>query len=378
MAAAFWGLVVLAAYPYLVYPVLLVGYSYLRRRPVRRGPVLPSVAVVITAYNEEKHLAAKLDNVLALDYPRERREVVVVSDGATDGTEAVAAGYAGRGVKLVVLPRSGKTAAQQAGVEASKGEVLLFTDVTAHCRPEAARLLVENLADESVGAVSVRVDFGEGGGSQTERGLGLRQRYDNYLRGRMSALYTMFGASGAMYALRRSAYRPPPPEATSDFVSSLWALEQGQRTVLDERVVVRMVRGGPSLEAEYARRVRIVQGGVEGLMLARGLLNPLRWGGLALSLVSSRLARYLVGVWMLALLPVSLALAAAQPAYWWAVGAQALCYLGALGGWLGERAGVRLAALHVPFYFCLVHLAALAGLGRALAGKQVATWETRR
>jgi cellulose synthase/poly-beta-1,6-N-acetylglucosamine synthase-like glycosyltransferase len=200
---------------------------------VNRAPVLPKITVIITSYNEEKCIRAKLDNLAGLDYPADLLNVVVASDGSTDSTEEIAATYDPRRVHVLRLEgRRGKTACQNASAAAATGEILVFTDATTRLHAAALKHLVENFADKNVGCVGGRLVYVTDIENVTGRGGEAYWSYELRLRAAESSLGSLIGVSGCPYAVRGSAYRAIHPELISDFVVTMRMQEQGLRTVL--------------------------------------------------------------------------------------------------------------------------------------------------
>jgi len=215
----FWLSVLALFYTYAGYPLLLVLVSVLRSRTIQRGEVEPTVSVIITAYNEERDLSAKLENTLALDYPRELLEIIVASDCSSDRTDEIARGFAGRGVQLHrQTQRLGKTAAQNAAVEKAHGEIILFSDATSLYQPDTIRATMPSFADPSVGCVAGRLEYIDGSDSRVGRGARSYWSYETFLKRHESRVGSLIGASGCLYAVRRSAYVPLYHEACSDFI----------------------------------------------------------------------------------------------------------------------------------------------------------------
>ena len=236
--AVFWLSAAALFYTYAGYPLLLFVLSRVRPRAVRRAEWTPAVSVIITAYNEERDLAAKLENTLAIDYPRDRTEVIVASDCSTDRTDEIARSFAPRGVRLHrQAERLGKTAAQNAAVELARGEIILFSDATTHYQPEVLRALVPNFADPTVGCATGRLVYADPTGSSVGHGTRSYWGYESLLRKHESEVNSLIGVCGCLYAVRRSAYVPLYHEACSDFVIATKIVEQGLRAVYEPAAV---------------------------------------------------------------------------------------------------------------------------------------------
>ena len=215
----FWLSVAALVYTYAGYPLLLFLVSTLRPLTVLRGDYQPTLSFIITAYNEERDLAAKLDNTLALDYPRELIEVIVASDCSIDRTDDIVRKYGGQGVRLIRQPeRLGKTTAQNAAVEQAHGEIILFSDATSHYKKDVVRKLMPSFADQTVGCVAGRLIYVDPSDSRVGRGARSYWSYETFLKRHESRACSLIGASGCLYAVRRSAYVPLYHEACSDFI----------------------------------------------------------------------------------------------------------------------------------------------------------------
>jgi cellulose synthase/poly-beta-1,6-N-acetylglucosamine synthase-like glycosyltransferase len=374
----FWASAGVLLYVYLGFPLLVRLVSRLRRRPIAKADIEPTVSIILCAYNEERHIARKLRNCLELAYPEGRLEIIVVSDGSTDRTNAILSEIKDARVRVRGLPeRSGKTACQNLAVGLARHEVLFFTDATTMHPPEALRLLVRSLHDPSVGCVTGKPVFRRDEGA-TSRGLTVREWYEMGLRGALGQADSLLGAQDCIYAVRRDLYTPIRPDLDSGFVGPLQILVKGYRTVYEPEALAFVDRAAPRVKDEFIRRSRIALRGMRGLIYMRGLMNPLRHGFAALSLISTRLLRWLSPVFLAGLLVSNLFLLD-DPIYLAAFGAQVAFYAAAATGYLLERRGVRLApVLYVPLYFCVLACSATAGLTMLLRGRTGQMWETRR
>jgi cellulose synthase/poly-beta-1,6-N-acetylglucosamine synthase-like glycosyltransferase len=262
-------------------------------RPVQRSAHQPAVSVILAVHNGERYLSRKLDSILALDYPREKMEILVVSDGSTDHTDSIAESYAPRGVRLSRVSQGGKAVALNAGMAASRHEVLVFTDVRQTLAPDSLALLMENLADASVGAASGELVIRKG--NLEEASVGLYWHYEVWIRRRLSAIDSVFGATGAYYALRRELAVPVPADTLLDDVYlPLAAFFRGYRLVVDSRV--HMFDEPTRLPDEFWRKVRTLAGNYQVMKAYPRLLLPGWLGGnrMLLHFASYKLARLLV------------------------------------------------------------------------------------
>jgi cellulose synthase/poly-beta-1,6-N-acetylglucosamine synthase-like glycosyltransferase len=374
----FWAAAALLVWIYAGFPLVLWLRARLRPRPVRRGDVTPSVSLVIAAYNEAARIETKLRDSLALDYPADQLEILVASDGSADATDAIVAGYAARGVRLLSLPRRGKLYALDAAVAYARGDLLVFTDANTRLEPDALRLLVRSFADPAVGGVCgnqlhERPRRPDGSG----RGERLYWRYDKWLKSLESRAGSIVAADGALYAIRRRLYRrPATAAATDDFAISTAVIEQGARLVYEPEARAWEATTGRA-GSEFARKVRITARGWRAIFLRRALLDPMRSGFYAVVLWSHKVLRRLAPIHLLVLLGASLLTSATLPRL--AAAAQLAWYALAFGGWLLRDTRLGAARpLAVPFFFVLANAAALVGLVRALRGEQIERWQPRR
>jgi len=365
-------------YTYAGYPLLLLIMSRLRPREVRRGAFEPSVSVIVTAYNEERVLAAKLENTLALDYPRELLEIIVASDCSNDHTDEIAQAFAGRGVRLKRQPqRQGKTAAQNMAVAEARGEIILFSDATSMYEQDVLRVMMPSFADPTVGCVAGRLIYVDPTESRVGRGARSYWSYETFLKKHESRTCSLIGASGCLYAVRRSAYVPLYHEACSDFIIATKMVEQNLRTVYEPAAVC-TEETNRKTDNELKMRVRVIAQTFTDLWRHRAMMNPLRTGFYAVELFSHKVMRYAVPFLLVALFVSSAALAPRSFFYAGVFAAQLLCYAAALVGWLLERAGVGVRLLTLPHYFVLANLAALIAFYKFLRGERYARWEPIR
>src|SRR5687768_7105741 len=283
---AFWMSTAALCYTYAGYPLLLVVMSKFRPRLVRRADYTPTVSVIITAYNEERDIAAKLEDTLALDYPDGSLEVIVASDCSSDCTDEIAREFATRGVRLHRQPeRLGKTAAQNAAVERASGEIIVFSDATTIYQRDVLRTLMPNFADLTVGCVSGRVIYTDSTRSSVGHGTRSYWNYEFLLKKHESAVCSLIGVCGCLYAVRRSAYVPLYLEACSDFVIATKMVEQGLRAIYEPDAICREETNIQS-NKELNTRVRIMTQTFADLWRNRAMLNPLKSGFFAVELLS--------------------------------------------------------------------------------------------
>jgi cellulose synthase/poly-beta-1,6-N-acetylglucosamine synthase-like glycosyltransferase len=376
----FWAALTLLVYVYIGYPLFLAFLALLAGRNERHTPgdgYLPTVSVLIAAYNEEKNIGQKIAQTLALDYPADHIEVLVLSDGSTDRTDAIVESFSDPRVRLLrVCPRQGKTHAQNQGVKHARGEILVFSDATTTYHPLALRYLACNYQDPRVGAVSGRYQyFDPGGNSPTGLGTIAFWSYENLIKRFQSRLRTISGCCGCIYSLRKSLYTELPHDIISDLVQPLWIIQKGYRVVFEDRALAYEETTRSSRD-EFRMRVRVVSRGIRGLLSVPELLNPRKHGWVAFQLVSHKVLRWLVPLFLLLLL-VSSSLLSAEVTYRQLFELQVLFYgIALLAALIPALRRVKLAT--IPLYFCTLNAAALLSLIEVCRGRKYVTWETVR
>lgn len=365
-------------YTYIGYPLLVALVSLVRPRIRRRGAFEPTVSVIITAYNEERDLAAKLQNTLALEYPQGLLEIIVASDCSSDRTDEIAREFASRGVQLYRQPeRLGKTTAQNSAVERARGEILLFSDATTMYDPGVLRAMMPNFADPTVGCVAGRLIYVDPTGSSVGRGAVSYWSYETFLKKHESRACSLIGASGCLYAVRRSAYLPLYPEAHGDFIIATKMIQQGLRTVFEPKAVC-TEETNRHVDNELKMRVRVIAQTFTDLWRHRQMLNPLRSGFFAVQLFSHKVLRYIVPFFLMALFAASAVLALSSLSYRILVAVQVVCYVGAALALVLERFGIRSQLLVFPQYFVLANVASVIALYKLMRGERYARWEPIR
>jgi cellulose synthase/poly-beta-1,6-N-acetylglucosamine synthase-like glycosyltransferase len=374
----FWLGAAALLYTYAGYPALVFLVSRLRPRPVRKAELTPTVSVVITAYNEERDLAAKLENTLALDYDPEKLEVIVASDCSTDRTDEIARSFAPRGVRLHrQTERRGKTAAQNSAVALARGEVILFSDATTMYNPDVLRVMTPSFADPTVGCVAGRLIYVDPNESGVGRGARSYWGYETFLKRHESRACSLIGASGCLYAVRRAAYVPLYDEACSDFLIATVMVEQGLRAVFEPSAVCTEETNSRA-DKELRMRVRVITQTFTDLWRHRGAMNPLRSGFYAVQLLSHKVMRYLVPSFLIAVLAASSLLAPGSVFYTVVLAAQLCFYAAAAVAWALEAAGLRVRLLALPQYFVVANVASVIACYKFLRGERYARWEPIR
>ncbi len=376
-AALFWSCVGLLFYGQLGYPAALLLLARLRPRPCRRAEGTPGLSLLIVAHDEGSRIDARLANALALDYPRERLELVLASDGSSDDTVERARRYEARGVRVLAFPvRRGKPSVLNQAIPACRGEVVVLADARQCFDAGALRALAAPFADPAVGAVSGELVLEGTQGSAAGAGVGFYWRIEKLLRAQESRLDSCVGATGAIYALRRELFEPIPPDTIlDDVVIPLRIVRRGYRVVFEAGA--RAFDEVAGARQEFRRKARTIAGNFQLFARERWLLSP-RANRLWLQTVSHKLLRLPMPLLLGCALVSNVALAASgAPFYQASLAGQLAFYAAAWFGrerreWTPSSLRRATAAAHVV---CLLALATLVGFHRFLSDGQAATWE---
>ncbi len=375
MHAAFWACAVLVLYTYFGYPALVFLLSRVVRRPIRRQAHTPRVTFLVAAYNEQAVIERKLRNTLALDYPADQLEVVVASDGSTDATNDIVRSFESRGVRLIAgNPRRGKNGLVNAVLPETRGDIVVISDANIDLAPDALRELIAPFGDPEVGGAWGNKIYRNPGASTGGEGEALYLRYEKFMKSCETRIGSIVAGECSCLAFRRSVFRDVPLDVPDDFALSTNVVHAGQRMLFVSESKT-YEDTSPSNRDEFRRKVRIIERGIRGFFRVLPLANPFRTGFYAVSLITRQLLRRLVAVLFLIMLLLLPFLSAGDPAYR-PILIVALVIL-ALAG-LGAIVRGRLRQMpwfFIPYYFVLVNVAALYGLGRCLFGQRSITWQ---
>jgi cellulose synthase/poly-beta-1,6-N-acetylglucosamine synthase-like glycosyltransferase len=368
------------------YPILVWVMSRLFGRPVRRTDITPSVSMIIPARNEQEILEEKIENTLSLDYPSERLEIIVVSDGSTDRTDQIARAFAER--KLIQhcrTERLGKTLAQKEAVRRSSGSILVFSDSTSMCEPDAIRKIVRSFADPDVGAVAGQLVYRERALSRVGRGCRTYWSWEKFLKRHESRSGSVIGMSGSLYSVRRSCYARLADDMIDDLVLAVEIHLQGLRAVYDEEAVAWEYTNS-QIAHEFSMRVRVIVQTLRALYSYRGVLNPVRHGFFAVQLGLHKLLRYMIP-FLLAAAFLSAGLLSRYDAglgpwlswiYKLAFAVQVVFYSAAVAGQISESTRGSVDWFAIPYYFLTANAAVLVAFVRFIRGDAHVTWEPVR
>jgi cellulose synthase/poly-beta-1,6-N-acetylglucosamine synthase-like glycosyltransferase len=334
---------------------------------------------VIAARNEAGVIAQKLDNILGLDYPSERLQVVVASDGSDDATDEIVQRYEEHGVTLVSLPRVGKAAALNAALAAATGDIVVFSDANSIYAPDALRALVRPLADPEVGGAAGDQRYVAAVSADAAAAGELRYwSFDRMLKEAESRAGNVVSATGAIYAVRRSLLGEVPDGVTDDFTTSTGVIARGRRLVFaHDAVAFEPVAARAGLE--FDRKVRIITRGLRGVLLRRELLDPRRHGFYALQLFSHKVLRRLMVIPLLLLAVSSPLLWRRSRLYRLATAGQALLYgAGATGLLVSGRPFAGRRPFGLAAFFVFVNAASLRAIWNVARGRRIDRWEPAR
>jgi cellulose synthase/poly-beta-1,6-N-acetylglucosamine synthase-like glycosyltransferase len=373
----FWASIGILVYTYVGYPLLLAIVSRLFSRNRPEPGYTPSLSILIAAYNEDAGIRAKIERTLALDYPPNKLEILVLSDGSTDRTDEIVSSISDPRVRLLrVEGRKGKTNAQNEGTLRARGEVLVFSDATTIYHSQALLYLACNYSDPRVGAVSGRYQyFDSHGTSPTGLGTVAFWNYENSIKMMQSRIRTISGCCGCVYSVRRAAYTALAPDVISDLVQPLHVIQQGYRVVFEDRAVA-YEETTQSTSEEFSMRVRVVTRGMRGLLSVPRLLMPWKFAWVSFQLWSHKLLRWLVPFFLLLSLMSNVFLAGA-PFYRSLLLAQSVFYAVTCFSLVVPLQRIW-RPLGIPLYFCTLNAAALLSVLEVLRGKKYVIWETVR
>jgi cellulose synthase/poly-beta-1,6-N-acetylglucosamine synthase-like glycosyltransferase len=382
MEIAFWVLAGVIVYVYAGYALLLwllraVGFG---RKVASADPSPghePRVTLLVSAYNEVDVIAEKIRNSLGLDYPGDKLEVIVISDASDDGTDAAVTSFGLPNIKLLRMEgRGGKTVGLNAALKIATGEIIVFSDANAMYEQRSLRNIVRNFSDPTVGAVVGESTYADAAGNAQEN-EGLYWKYELAIKRLETQLGSVVGGDGAIYAIRKRLYRDMRADALSDFVNPMQIVMSGHRCIYEPQA--RSVEeAADNLQKEFRRKVRIVNRAWRALWTMPVMLNPFKYGFFALEVISHKLLRWLIPLFLVAYFAVSVAMVGRGGIYALAFWVQCVLYAFALLGYLQRRSNSMPAFLAVPYYFCLVNYASACGILDAYRGKTYTTWNTPR
>ncbi|MBL4763661.1 MAG: glycosyltransferase family 2 protein [Colwellia sp.] len=368
-------------YVYIGYPIVLKILTLItpKRVVLLDEHFIPEVSLLISCYNEVDVIEEKIQNSLAIDYPKDKITIIIISDGSDDGTDEVAKNYSSQGIKLIRQEgRLGKTSAINLAMEQVTSDIVVFSDANAMYKPNAINKLVRNFVDEKVGYVVGAALYTDGKTSASAASEDIYWKYELALKTMESNLHSVVGGDGAIYAIRKSLFITLDAKDINDFVNPLQIIEQGYRGVFEpDAICLEETAGDFSKEAK--RKQRIVNRSFRGLMKVKAVLNPFKYGFFSFEVISHKLLRWLI--------PVFIVLFAVGSIY---LGYQQLnlfkitSILGILFLWLAQVGFLKAEQTHtskiffLPYYFLMVNYYSLMGVITAIAGNIQVTWSSPR
>lgn len=377
MKLIFWLSAGLLVYGYIIYPLIL-----LLTRSTVHGKRLavsgerefsPSVSLLVSAYNEEKVIGPKIENLLELEYPRENLEIVIVSDGSTDETDNIVKTFAGRGVRLIRLEgRNGKVNTINKAVPQLKGEIAVFSDANTFYNKDAVKKLVRNFEDKTIGCVCGELHFYNEKQNEVGNLEGFYWRYEQFLKRNEGARGSLLGANGGIYAIRKTLFIPLPSDTiVEDFVLPMKILENGYKVIYEPEAIA-YEETSHRIVQEMERRIRIGAGDFQALLLTWRLLNPM-CGFTAISYFSHKIIRWFAPFLLIGIFASNTALAE-DTFYHTILLLQCIFYFAAIAGRILARMNIRLKILGLPYYFVSMNIALFLGFIRFCTGSQRVTW----
>ena len=383
MIIAFWISLFIVFYTFFGYGIFLYFLVKLRRifkgkrsLPYNEGN-WPTVTLVVAAYNEESFILEKIANTLSLSYPAGKISFLFVTDGSNDKTPELIQGFPQ--IKLMHRPeRSGKIAAMHRAMQEVNTEIAIFTDANTILNKEAMLNICRHYHDASVGAVSGEKRVSIEDVNDATAGEGFYWKYESKLKTWDSELYSVVGAAGELFSVRTSLYEPVAPDTIlDDFMISMLIAEKGYRIVY-EPLAYATEGGSEDIQEELKRKIRIAAGGIQSIMRLKPLLNPFKNFVLSFQYISHRVLRWTITPFLMILaLLLNIVIVLRTPCllYTFLLACQVSFYLLSLLGWILEKRQLRVKILFIPYYFCMMNYAVIAGIRRYLKGSQSAVWE---
>ncbi|SDG99650.1 glycosyltransferase family 2 protein [Mucilaginibacter sp. P25] len=369
-----------AGYGIFLYLIIRIKRAFKGRKalPSENLDELPTCTLVIAAYNEEYFIEQKISNSLLLNYPEGKLKLLFVTDGSSDKTPAIVARYPQ--IQLLHQPqRAGKIAAVHRAMNYVDTDAVVFTDANTFLNKDALIKICRHYSDATVGAVAgeKRVHIDENADASAA-GEGFYWKYESALKKWDSELYSVVGAAGELFSVRRSLYQPVEADTVlDDFMISMLIAAKGYRIVYEPEAYATET-ASENVSEELKRKVRIAAGGMQSILRLKKLFNPFPYPILSFQYISHRVLRWTITPFLLILsfiLNVVLALKPGETAMQGLLLAQILFYLLALLGLIMEKRQLRIKVLFIPYYFCVMNYAVLAGIIRYFSTKQSAVWE---
>ncbi|MFC1533118.1 glycosyltransferase family 2 protein [Thermodesulfobacteriota bacterium] len=347
-----------------------------KKKSTIKGDYQPMVSLIISVYNEEKVIRERLENALGQNYPKDKIEILVPSDGSTDRTHEIVSDFFKRGVKLLIQEnRLGKTSALNMAVPKAKGDIIVFTDANSMYDSKAISMMVENFTDPQVGCVTGETRLINPEGSALGKNEITYYSYDTFLKVKESEIGSTVGADGAIFAIRKELYQPLDPSLINDFVIPLQVVSKGYRVVYEPRAFLNEDTATP-LKGGFARRVRIINRALFGVFTVPEVFNPFKVGFFSIQVISRKLLRWTAPIFIILVFISNLGLIGFS-FYIFTLTLQMIFYLFAIMRiFIGDNVNKRI--LNFPYYFCHGNAAALVAFIKFLRGERIVVWEPLR
>ena len=372
LETVFFGSILLVFYAYFGYALSLLIMSMFKKKVVKKAPHFPEATLIITAYNEEKRIREKLENTLAVDYPKDKLQILVTSDGSTDKTHDIVKGFEKDGVELLVIKdRGGKENAQKEAVKHARGKIIIFSDVATELDPEGIKEVVANFADPSVGCISSEDRLIGKNGKPC--GEGVYVCYEMWLRRLESRVNSLVGLSGSFFAARKDVCRDFSGEMQSDFRTLLNSKRLGYRGVSDPSAIgyyLDIAEG----DKEFERKIRTVIRGLTVFFNNLEFLNPIKYGFFSYQYFCHKLLRWMVPFFLLTAFVTNGVLAMDFSGYYYLFLFHSLFYALGLWGMQAKSFSGNRLLIKIPMYFLTVNAAIVVGWWRYLKGQRMVMW----
>ncbi|WP_158261377.1 MULTISPECIES: glycosyltransferase family 2 protein [Pirellulaceae] len=350
-------------------------------RPIRKSAATPSMTLVIIAHNEQDVIADKLQNAITQQYPREKLELLVGSDGSDDRTNEIVAEFQDRGVRLVACQRQGKIGTLNETVAQAQGDILVFSDANSMYDPHSLQAIAACFSDPTVGGVAGDQVYTKDKGNAGSLGERLFWNFDRFLKRMQSRSGSVTSSTGAIHAVRRELFEPVPSGVCDDFLISTRVVAKGYRLVFEPEAIA-YEEVAASDKAEFRRKSRIIARGIRGLWVMKALLNPFVYGFYSFQLASHKLLRWSVIFLLPVILVLNVACVGQGLIYQVLLGLQLVFYSLALVGILLRNTPIfrnKIAKIMaVPYFFCMANFSALSGWYQFFVGRRVDIWNSNR
>jgi cellulose synthase/poly-beta-1,6-N-acetylglucosamine synthase-like glycosyltransferase len=376
----FWFSLFGVFYAFIGYPALLWLLARFVAKPVEEtnDGYFPTVTLIISAFNEEKVVTEKIQNALKLNYPKNKFEIMVVSDASSDRTDELVRKFSTRGVLLVRQEhRQGKTAALNSAVPLAKGEIIVFSDANSMYDENAVHHLVKHFQEPSIGFVTGRTRYVAKHGSLVAESAGIYTKLEVLIKRLESDIGSCVGADGTIFAIRKNLFQPLPNHSINDFVIPLQIVRKGYRGIFEEKAFC-IEKPSKDFRGEFNRQVRITSRTLRAIVENMSLLNPVRYPIFTFKLLSHKLTKFSLPFFMILIFITNLFLVTANFFYVFIFLSQLICYALAYLGYRAEKNQRRYRIISMIYSFGFVSLAILMGWFKLLSGETYLTWSPQR